>query len=98
MASQRPAFDLCDVRAVQLSPKKSTNRVEPRGEVFDLVVGVVGAEAELCAHLLGEHDERGLGLDTSEGRFRWQSMAADGSRNWKRTELSALAIQYPIIL
>ncbi|MCL2104198.1 MAG: hypothetical protein FWH21_03980 [Kiritimatiellaeota bacterium] len=34
-----------------------------------------------------------LALDTSGGRFRWQSMAADGSRNWKRTELSALAIQ-----
>jgi len=24
-----------------------------------------------------------LALDTSGGRFRWQSMAADGSRNWK---------------
>ncbi|MCL2104504.1 MAG: hypothetical protein FWH21_05560 [Kiritimatiellaeota bacterium] len=34
-----------------------------------------------------------LALDTSGGRFRWQLMAADGSRNWKRTELSALAIQ-----
>jgi len=35
-----------------------------------------------------------LALDTSGGRFRWQSMAADGSRNWKLTGLSALSIQY----
>ena len=35
-----------------------------------------------------------LALDTARNAsFRWQSMAADGSRSWKRTELSALAIQ-----
>ncbi|MCL2104950.1 MAG: hypothetical protein FWH21_07865 [Kiritimatiellaeota bacterium] len=35
-----------------------------------------------------------LALDTARNAsFRWQSMAADGSRNWKRTELSAPAIQ-----
>jgi len=37
-----------------------------------------------------------LALDTSGGRFRWQSMAADGSRNWKLETNGAVRNGHPV--
>ena len=37
-----------------------------------------------------------LALDTSGGSFRWQSMAADGSRNWKLETNGAVRAGHPM--
>ena len=37
-----------------------------------------------------------LALDTSGGHFRWQPMAADGSRNWKLETNGAVRDGHPV--
>jgi len=64
--------------------------------IFALLILLILAKTGVRNTRLANRAKIILALDTSGGRFRWQSMAADGSRNWKLETIGAVLNGHPV--